>query len=56
MKRRLGEVLNIPISNSISKYLACPMIQGRVKRSTLIFRGGSQVTRKVGIMESSFPL
>ena len=26
MKRRLGEVLNIPISNSFSKYLCCPII------------------------------
>ena len=34
MKRRLGEVLNIYISNSISKYLGCPIIQGRVKSST----------------------
>ena len=34
MKRRLGEVLNISISNSISKYLGCPIIQGRVKSST----------------------
>ena len=33
-KRRLGEALNIQRSNGISKYLGCPIIQGRVKRST----------------------
>ena len=32
-KRGLGEVLNILISKSISKYLGCPIIKGRVKRS-----------------------
>ena len=32
-KRRLGEALNIPRSNGISKYLGCPIIQG-VKKST----------------------
>ena len=34
MKRRLREALNISMSNSINKYLGCPIIQGRVKRST----------------------
>ena len=34
MKRRLGEALNISTSNGISKYLRCPIIQDRVKRST----------------------
>ena len=34
MKRRLGETLNIHISNGLSKYLGCPIIQGRVKRNT----------------------
>ena len=34
MKRGLGEALNISISNDISKYLGCPIIQGRVRRST----------------------
>ena len=34
MKRRLREELNIPISNDISKYLGCPIFQGRAKRST----------------------
>ena len=34
MKRRIRETLNIHISNGISKYLGCPIIQGRVKRST----------------------
>ena len=33
-KRRLGEALNIHCSSGISKYLGCPIIQGRVKRST----------------------
>ena len=33
MKRRLGKALNISMSNGISKYLGCPIIQGRVKRS-----------------------
>ena len=34
MKRRLEEALNILLSNDINKYLDCPIIQGRVKRST----------------------
>ena len=34
IKRRLGEALNILISNGISKNLGCPLNQGRVKRST----------------------
>ena len=33
MKRRLREDLNIPIYNGINKYLGCPLIRGRVKRS-----------------------
>ena len=33
MKRRLGEALNISMSNGISKYIRCPIIQDRVKRS-----------------------
>ena len=33
-KRRLGEALNIPTSNDISKYLGCPLVQGRVNRSS----------------------
>ena len=33
MKRRLGEALNIHISNDINKYLECPIIQGKVKMS-----------------------
>ena len=28
-KRRLGEDLSISISNIISKYLSCPLVQGR---------------------------
>ena len=31
-KRRLGEALRIPTSNDISKYLGCPLVQGRVNR------------------------
>ena len=34
LKRILGEALNISHSNSISEYLGCPIIQGRVKKST----------------------
>ena len=34
MKRRLGETLNISMSNGITKYLGCQIIQGRIKRST----------------------
>ena len=34
MKRRLGEALSIPLSNGISKYLGCPIIQGRIKMNT----------------------
>ena len=34
MERRLGEALNINISNGISRYFGCPIIQGRVKMST----------------------
>ena len=34
MKRILGEALNIHISNDISKYLSCPIIQSRVKIGT----------------------
>ena len=34
MKGSLGEALNISLSNCISKYLGCPIIQGRIKRST----------------------
>ena len=33
-KRRLGEALSIPTSNDISKYLGCPLVQGRVNRSS----------------------
>ena len=33
MKRRIREASNIPISNGISKYLGCPISQGRVKRA-----------------------
>ena len=33
-KRRLGEALSIPTSNGISKYLGCPLVQGRVNRSS----------------------
>ena len=33
MKRRLRESLNISMSNGISKYLDCPIIQGSIKRS-----------------------
>ena len=33
-KKRLGEVLSIPTSNGISKYLGCPSVQGRVNRSS----------------------
>ena len=36
MRRRFGEALNIPISNGISKYLGCPIIQGKVKRSNFL--------------------
>ena len=35
MKRGL-ETLNITIFNGISKYLGCPLIQGRVKRKTFL--------------------
>ena len=34
MRKRLEKALSIPISNDISKYLGCPIIQGRVKRDT----------------------
>ena len=34
MKRRLGEAFNIHISNGISKYLCCLIIQGRIKMNT----------------------
>ena len=30
--RRIGEVINIPISNRINKYLRCPIFQGKAKR------------------------
>ena len=33
-KRRIGEVLNIPISNRINKHLGFPIFQGRAKRDT----------------------
>ena len=36
LKRKLGEVLNIPISNGISKFLGCPIIQGRIKRNNFV--------------------
>ena len=54
MKRRLGEVLSIPISNGISKYLGCPLIQGIVKRNTF-----SKVIlksqKKIRFLDSPFP-
>ena len=34
-KKRLGEPLNIHHSNGISKYFGCPVIQGKVERSTI---------------------
>ena len=34
MKRRLVEALNISMSNGISKYLGCQIIQGMIKRRT----------------------
>ena len=33
-KRRLGEALNIPLSNNIGKCLSCPIIKGRIKRNS----------------------
>ena len=33
--RRIGEVLNIPISNRINEYLGCPIFQGRAKRDAI---------------------
>ena len=33
-KRRLREALSIPTSNGISKYLGCPLVQGKVNRSS----------------------
>ena len=35
-KMRLRETLSIPISNGISKYLGCPLVQGRIKRSIFL--------------------
>lgn len=40
-KRRLGEALNIPISNEISKHLGCLLVQVKIKR-----KGFSEVILK----------
>ena len=35
MKRKLWEALNISISKGISKYFGCPIVQGKVNKSTV---------------------
>ena len=55
MKRRLGEALNISMSNGISKYLGCPIIQGRIKRNTFFEVILKSKKKKASFMESPLP-
>ena len=55
MKRRLGEALNIPLSNGINKYLGCLIIQGRIKINTFSKVILEKKEEKSSFLESSFP-
>ena len=56
MKKKLREVLRIPLSNGIKQHLGCSIVQGRIKINFLKLFLNLKVKKKNSLLESLFSI